>query len=210
MHFDKSKSVRYIAKFGKLLAKNIEVEVVDRFKYLGFVIDSNLRYTHHVKHCIKQANHKLFVLRRIRNHMCSKTSLMIFKAMVLPYLEYGSSVLLSCTQAERKKFQYLQNRGLKKALNKCSLFNTRLLHKEARFADWETRARLSCCRLMFKYKYNQDLVESNRTNTRLHNGPIFKLDQPNSVNFIKSPSYAFRKEWNSLPPLIRGNDDLER
>lgn len=101
---------------------------------------------------------------------------MIYKAMVLPYWEYGSTILLSGTQADRKKFQYLQNKGLKIALNKCSLFSTRLLHKEARLADWETRARLSCCRLMFKYKYYEDLIDQNRAISRMHDGPVFRID----------------------------------
>lgn len=149
------------------------------------------------------------MLRKIRNYMCSSTSLLIYKAMVLPYIEYGSSILLSCTQAERRRFQYLQNKGLKIALNKNSLYNTRLLHKEARLADWETRARLSCCRLMFKYKHSIDFIDCNQSNTRSHDGPIMKQDHPSSANFLRSPSYIFRKEWNMLPPSIRRTEEVD-
>lgn len=210
MYFDKLKSGKNIHKFGKVVVKNTEIEVVESFKYLGFLIDRNLNFSCHVKYCVKQANHKLYLLRRIRNYMSSKTSLMIYKAMVLPYLEYGSSFMLSCTQAEKRKFQCLQNRGLKVALNKCNFFNTRILHKESRLADWETRARLSSCRLMFKYKFDEEFIECNRSNTRAHDGPIFKQEQPSSVNFVKSPTYIFRKEWNSLPSMIRVTNDYDR
>lgn len=110
------------------------------------------------------------------------------------------------SKKEKKRFQRLQNKGLKIALNKNSLFNTKLLHKKSRLANWEHRARLASCRLMYKYKFSPDYVEGDRHGTRLQQGPIFKQDPPSGS--LKSCSYVFRKEWNSLPALIRGNDEL--
>lgn len=70
-------------------------------------------------------------------------------------------------------------------------------------ADWEHRAKLASSRLMFKYKYNPDLIEMDRPMTRLHEGPVFKQDQPTIVGFLRSPSYVQvgmeqSFTWNSL------------
>lgn len=126
----------------------------------------------------------MYLLPRIRTFLDAKSSLVIYKSMVLPYLEFGNCFLLSCAKKERLKFQRLQNKCLKIALNKNSLFNTKLLHKEARLADWEHRARLERCRLMYKYKHCTDYIETERVNSRIHDGPIFKQDHPSYVCYL--------------------------
>lgn len=69
-----------------------------------------------------------------------------------------------------------QNRGLKSILNK----NT----QESGLASWEVIARLAATRMMFKYKFNVDNLEEHRLVTRLHFGPIFKLDKLNMESYI--------------------------
>lgn len=191
------------------MVDNIEIEVVNRFKYLGFYIDNKLNFSYQVNNCVRQVNYKMFLLKNIRGCMDSKTSLMIYKAMILPYLEYGGHFLVSCPKKECLKFQCLQHKCLKIALNKSSLFNTKLLHKEGRLADWENRARLASCRLMYKYKQNLDYVECSSQSTRLHDGPVYKQDQPSNIGFLKSPTFLFRKEWNQLPAQIRCIEDYD-
>lgn len=62
MHFDRLLSGKNITSFGKVVVNNIEIEVVDRFKYVGFILDDRLCFCHQVNQCIKQANHKLYLL----------------------------------------------------------------------------------------------------------------------------------------------------
>lgn len=117
--------------------------------------------------------------------------------------------MLSCAKSERSKFQHLQNKCLNLVLNKGNLFNTKLLHKEAKMADLEHRARLASCRLMFKYKYCYEYTENTVLCTRYRDGPIFKQEQPSNVTYLKSCYYMCRKEWNSLPVQIRCIDDVK-
>lgn len=208
VHFDRLLSGKNLCKFEKINIDGEEIEVVDKFKYLGFLIDNKLNFSSQASSCIKQANYKMFLMRKIRGYMNSKTSLLIYKSMVLPYLEYGINFLMSCTKTVRLKFQRLQNKCLKIALNRCNLYNTRILHKEARMADWEHRARLASCRLMFKHKYCQEYTDNVDLGTRSRGGPLFKQDQPSNVGYLKSHSYLCRKEWNSLPVELRCIDDL--
>lgn len=91
VHFDKVLSGKNLSKFEKIVINNVEIEVVDKFKYLGFVIDNRLSFSYRIKNCIKQVNHKMFLLRKIRGYMNATTSLLLYKSMILPYLEYGSN-----------------------------------------------------------------------------------------------------------------------
>lgn len=106
------------------------------------------------------------------------------------------------------KLQRLQNRGLKLAMNKVRLYNTEQLHAEAKIATWEKRTGIALCRLIFKYKYNEDYISSGRE-TRAHDGPVFQIDTPKTGWFTRSAAYMSRKIWNALPAHIRLIDNLD-
>lgn len=89
--------------------------------------------------------------------MDEKTALNLFQCMVLPFIEYGNSILLGSDVSSLAKIQRVQNKGLKIVLNRESRYNRGILHKEARIASWEVRARLALMCLMFKYKFNEEL-----------------------------------------------------
>lgn len=75
-----------------------------------------LKHDAHLNSCIKNTSGKLFVLGIVRANMDKKTARNTFKSLVLPYLEYGSGLLLGCNQANRTKLQRIVNQGLKMAL----------------------------------------------------------------------------------------------
>lgn len=138
-------------------------------------------------------------------------SILVYRYLSLWCVHIGSLVAVFYTtyKFSRKKLQILQNRGLKIALNKNLLYSTRLLRKEAKLADRECRARLSACRLMFKYKNNQEFIVMNGPGTRIHDGPIFKQELPSNCNYLKFVPYQFRQERNNFPPHIRLINDYD-
>lgn len=103
------------------------------------------------------------------------------------------------------KIQRVQNKGLKLALNKEMRYDTGILHKEARLASWEVRARLALMCLMFKYKSDESclLTRSLGSYTRSFDGPTFIQSRPSTDWYRRSISYISRKEWNALPVYIR-------
>lgn len=95
--------------------------------------------------------------------------------------------------------QRIQNKGLKLVYKKDRRFNTKILHKEARLASWETRTLAQSCCPMFKYKFNPEFMSIGKPGTRLHSGPIFCIDHPATKRFINTTAYKFMWEWNNLP-----------
>lgn len=85
-------------------------------------------------------------------------------------------------------------------------YSTNELHRESKLISWEYRTRISIVRLIFKHKYNEDLLATN-TDTRLHGGPVFSMDRPRSDYYRRSISYESRRLWNALPVDIRNIDD---
>lgn len=145
---------------------------------------------------VKKANQKIYLLRKIRNNLDNDSTLKMFKTMVLPYIEFASVLFSGCTEKDEIRLQRVQNKGLKLSLNKNWYYDTKLLHKEANLANWETRTHIVLNRLMFKYKYNENFVDDRRLHTGSHGGTLFKLERPNSTHFIRSLSYSIRQSWN--------------
>lgn len=209
--------------FPKIIIDNCEIEEVEDFNYLGITIDKELNFRQHLYKCIKKSNSKLYMLNKIKDYLPIQGALALYKSMVLPYLEYGNIFLLNCSEGDKIKIQRAQNRGLKCVLQKDRRFDTKILHREARLATWEVRARLAGSRLMFKYKHYPEYLQVSRLSdatqgsqlqapnmlTRASAGPILAVEYPRSNKFLNSTSYRLRREWNELPRNLRQIDDYE-
>lgn len=199
--------------FPDIFIDNIKIEQVKSFKYLGVTIDLTMRFTTHKDICIRNANCKSYMLGRIREYVPSNTALMLYKSMVLPYLKFGIVFLLNGCEADIDKLQKTQNKGLRCILRRNRMYDSELLHRDARLETWKVRALTAAMKLMFKFKFSRDyVVEStggDQINTRGNRGPIFKMEHPNSNRFLNSTSYLLRSEWNKLPYSIRSIDDYE-
>lgn len=88
-----------------------------------------------------------------------------------------------------------------------------MLHRDARMATWKARALTAAMRLMYKYKYDSDLLvvrdDVNTIGTRSQRGPVFHIDFPNSERYIRSTAYLLYTEWNNLPLELRNIEDYE-
>lgn len=116
------------------------IEPVNLFKYLGVWVDNRLRFNIHLDACIRNASHKIFMLQKIRSCLDQRSANIIYKTMILPFLEYGNCFLLGCTVMEETKSQRVQKKGLKCVFNRDRLYNTKLLHKDVKLVSWEVRA----------------------------------------------------------------------
>lgn len=180
--------------FGNILFKNTVVERVETFKYLGVLFDSNLNFNEQMNKNLKNVNHKLYLLTKIRKNLDDRTMLNLCKTMVLPYLEFVNTILLGCPVKLKKKAQRVQNKSLRLALRSNRYYDTEFLHKEARMDAWETRAMLALNRLMFKYKNETGYLNDCNRRTRLSEGTV---------------SFLSRKYWNDLPAYLRSVADYE-
>ena len=68
------------------------LEVVQDMKLLGITIDSSLCFKAHVKSVCNKVNVKVSALRRVRKFIPSEVMVNIYKAFILPHLEYFAPV----------------------------------------------------------------------------------------------------------------------
>ena len=95
----------------KIVINNQEVETVSKFKYLGVVIDSDLKFRSHTTNVINKCNQRLYILRKLNSFDVKPTILVqVYKSLVLSVLNFGISVWYSgCGVKEKGKLQKIVN-----------------------------------------------------------------------------------------------------
>ena len=78
------------------------LEVVHDMKLLGLTIDSSLSFKAHIKSVCNKVDVKVSALRRVRKLIPSEVMVNIYKALILPHLEYCALVLVGLSSGLSK------------------------------------------------------------------------------------------------------------
>ena len=96
------------------------VMVIDRSGFLnilGFRIDDKLSFKDHLSTVLRKVYAKVGALRRLRKLVPADISLMLYKAHILPHLEYCSPLPLGINTTLNKKLESANYYALKALLN---------------------------------------------------------------------------------------------
>ncbi len=88
---------------------NQEVEQVKSFKYLGFLLDESLNYQEHIDYVYTKSCQKLGAIRKCRNCLSNKLTLMLYKSLVAPLIDYCDIVYSNANKTDIAKLQLVQN-----------------------------------------------------------------------------------------------------
>ena len=193
----------------KLMMDNVALQIVPTYKYLGFMLDSTLSFSYHVKSVTNILMYKSVLLAKIRKFLTEDVTLRIYKSMILEYFDYGDVIYSSANQEGLKKLQRLQNKCLKicKGYNKRA--GTDEIHIETKIQKLELRREDHINSFMYGRLENIDLVDTRKIRTRAHSAPLFKVKIPKLSAYKRSVEYAGATRWNDLPPCIRRLDNQD-
>ena len=82
-----------------------EIEVTDSLKILGVTLDRKLTFRSHIKDQLRKACAKAAALRRLRRFVPQDVMIRLYKAYILPHLEYCSPLLLGIGKVEQGKME---------------------------------------------------------------------------------------------------------
>ena len=100
-----------------LRLSNDMIETKDSLRILGVILNNRLSFKSHVDEILKKAYAKIAALRRLKRLAPANVLLKLYKAYVLPHLEYCSPILLGIGKALSKKLEYANYYGLRTVLN---------------------------------------------------------------------------------------------
>ena len=187
-----------------------KVKMVPSFKYLGVTLDPTLNFNQHISSVIRTVQHKILLLGKVKRYLTNNVALKIYKAMILPYLDYADVIFCKANAADLEKLQKLQNRCLKLCLGQHRLFSTNRVHKEAEVPFLGDRRAAHTLNFMYKRKETRkDLLNRREIRTRAHDAPLFQTHIPRCQAVKRSVGYFGAEEWNVLPPVIRNIDSYQ-
>ena len=134
----------------------------------------------HVESMYKKARKKLGILFNIRKYISCETSLLIYKVMIRPHMEYGDFVVESAYQSNISKLDKLQEKNIRLAeYQNCYLKKKDMSILQQTFAivNLDVRRKRSLLRLMY--------IESNSNRNLQNENQYITLWSSNTVK-IKS------------------------
>ena len=200
--FGTGKRLKRVGKV-TLYLHGIALQQVPSYKYLGVTLDSTLSFKQHLAGVIRTVSHKIYVLSRVRKFLTTRSALVVYKSMIVPYFDYADIAYEKATGAELEKVQRLQNRALKVCLDVGRFEETEVIHRRAKIPLLSNRRRENLYSYMYKQKELGVNLVANGICTRSADAPKFILPSPNLQCYKGSVEYAGAKAWNNLPKELR-------
>ena len=129
----------------------VNIEHLKTIKLFRVLLDSELNFSEHISSVCKKARQQIGVLRRLRKLI---PSIQLYKAAILPYLTYCSTIWHFCRASDERKVERLQERALRVVFNNESVSYDELL-RLAELPSLVNRKLQEIAILMFKAKKNQ-------------------------------------------------------
>lgn len=94
------------------------IEANDSFKYLGVILDKKLKFHEHFEFLSKKIAKKIGLFRRLRDRLNVENSVMMFKSLILPHINYCGTILDHFNMSQKKELQLMINKILRIALKR--------------------------------------------------------------------------------------------
>ena len=138
----------------------------------------------------RKLNQKTWLLRFFREHVDECTAVLLFKTMLLPYIDNSSVFLSGISLLDQKKLQILQNVGIRVCLKVKDPMSVSVkdIHRTIKVLPTDLHRKylqgILCYRLI---KLNLLDMVVNRV-TRAADGPLIRMYISHTVRVQKSPA----------------------
>ena len=199
----------YVPK--QLTLNNKILQHCDEFNYLGLIIDEKLTFKSQHKKVLQQLTFRALQLAKIRRYINTKTAVIIYKTMSLPYLDYADFIWNYGTQFSINQLQFVQNKSLrttyKVKLGRNPIYTTGELHELSRCKTVIQRRDLHAIFAAFDLKSDPSLIDDRNLSTRRHDG--IRLIQKSIKHLVYSKSFLHRGIylWNNLKNYLTQFED---
>ena len=199
----------------RLTYDNNNIEIVDKFKYLGVVFDPHLSWTEHVNYMSSNISKRIGVIRRVQYYLPSNTANLLAKAMVFPHFDYCSPVWSNFTTGLHNHLQILQNKLARVLLHADIRTPIDKMMEELNWLKLDDRWKRQLLVVTFKCLKEIAPVYMSSYVTFTHSTHNrFTRNQSSNTLFIPSWNitagkrtfqYRAATNWNKLPVSVRSN-----
>ena len=197
------------------LVDDLSIVIEPTFKILGVTLDRYLSFKPHVTIMLKKAYAMIAALRRIKRLVPSNTMISLYKAYVLPHIEYCSQLLLGISKSFKNTIERANHYAIKSLLNLGNSATYDLCLATADMGTLEQRSIVQSLILFFKcFRLNGPNYISHFFTPRITNynlrGNGLNVVQPsyNSLVMHNSFLYQIAHIWNQLSAIAKSSTTL--
>lgn len=153
-----------------ILSINSEkIEQKNYTKYLGMIIQSDLKWNKHINDVIKKLNSQIPLYYQIRHILPANHRIMIFNSLSLSKINYGIELYGKSKSTCFNQLQKTQNRLLKILLKKSPFHNTNNIHKVNKILKIRDHTHLRLLLLGHKKVYESSKINIAYKNLTINN-----------------------------------------
>ena len=158
LHF----SIHSRKKYKHPVAVKVEdtiVRPIDAARYLGVIIDKQLKWRSHLQHIESKVTSRISLLRylsKAANEPNPKTMINIYKSIIRTVIVYGYPVLLTANDKIWERLQIIQNRAIRAALNLPHYTSVEYIHHISKLPKIKDYAISALAKSIHKSKLNHE------------------------------------------------------
>ena len=187
------------------LVDDLSIVIEPTLNILGVTLDRDLSFKPHVTIMLKKAYAMIAALRRIKRLVPSNTMISLYKAYVLPHIEYCSPLLLGISKSLKNTIERANHYAIKSLLNLGNSATYDLCLATADMGTLEQRRIVQSLILFFKcFRLNGPNYISHFFTPRITNynlrGNGLNVVQPSYNRLVMHNSFLYQIAhiWNQL------------
>ena len=194
---------------------NSNIDLNDSLKILGVTLDRKMTFKPYILEQLKKACAKTAALRKLRKFIPQEVMIRLYKAYILPHLEYCSPLLLGISNGLKNKLEDTNYYILRTILNYSRAVSYNFILNKAELQNLDNRRKFQSLVLLFKClngqgpQYLSEFFKVLNVNYNLR-GSATRLVLPHFNIECKHKSWLYLSTmlWNGLPAGVRGSPTL--
>lgn len=197
---------------GRILFSGNSLEQVDLVRYLGFYLDCNMSWKHHSDLVASKVARGLGIIRRLKHFVPGRVMLLLYHAIISPYISYGCVLWASNFFNNFKRVQVLQNKAVrliggyvKETNNTVACFRKLKVMDVGQVRDYQAA--------VFTYQCLHEVCPLVFLDFFRQNNDLHDYDTRNATNLVTEYKSGRRtgfqikhlgqEVWNSLPDSVK-------
>ena len=194
----------------ELYIRDQKLQRVATYKYLGMILDMNLTFSNHLQQIQNVISQKCLLLSKIRKYINIHTSIILYKSMISPIMEYGDVIYGGAKGKQIQQLQKIQNRILRICIYTNVYIEKEQLYILCKTSKIEVRREVHLNLFMYKQQGNVDIINKRKVNTRAHDALLFTTHKPQNEKYKQNVHYRGAISWNNLPSIERNIPEYEK
>lgn len=206
VNLEKTKCILFSPSDGAVDCQGVMVDnqlipAVKTIKYLGIIIDNNLRWDHHIKYIVQKIRCILPKFRYLKDFLSTSQLKILYFSLVQTHLSYGIIGWGGVLNSHVKSLEVIQKWVLKIIFNKNRLFPSDTLFDMSGVMDVR---QLFCYRMILRsFRKPQECLVSSETNYNLRSENKVIIPKCKKTCGQRSYKYLTPRLYNIIPNHIK-------